>query len=123
MYKVSNNQSHIEFFLIFLFLRTNLVRCQVSKLSSSYKEKHILVNEKTPLELELELKLSQIELGKLNGELTNLKVIKQKLQIDSTIENLNKNEIIEDKANNLLKKSNKKILKLTQRVDQSYLFK
>jgi hypothetical protein len=123
LYKVSNNQSHIEFFLIFLFLRTNLVRCQVSKLSSSYKEKHILVNEKTPLELELELKLSQIELGKLNGELTNLKVIKQKLQIDSTIENLNKNEIIEDKANNLLKKSNKKILKLTQRVDQSYLFK
>ena len=86
------------------------------------KEKH----DKTPLELEIELKLSQIELNKLNSELNNLKDIKQKLKHVNIVNNekndATKAEIV-TKAENLFLKSEKKISKLTQRVDQSYLFK
>lgn len=84
------------------------------------KEKHCSIYDKTPFELELELKLSQIELNELNNELNNLKDMKEKSQLTK----LNsKNEIFETKVDCFLKKSDKKISKLTQKVDPNYLFK
>lgn len=86
---------------------------------SSIKEKHCSIYDKTSIELEFELKMSEMELSELNNELNHLKDVKQKLQsID-----FDEKKIIETKANHLYKKSEKKISKLSQKHDRNYLFK
>ena len=72
------------------------------------------------MELEFELKMSQIELNELNSELNHLKDVKKKLQ-SMDLNNSDEKKIIEIKANYLNKKSEK--IFSSQKNDKSYSFK